>query len=177
MTNKLMLAAVLALLSSAPALAQDTPAAFDSRWNPYLGCWRSCRTSAAQSAPVPAGTMVCVRPSGRFGVAVTTTVDGKNVLEQTIVADGSAQPLSQGDCSGTQTSNWSRDGERLFTRVELDMRRPAEAHRLGHHAAGQRAVGRRAGDGHRRRCRCAAAAVSAHERSVHGRRGHDRRRR
>ena len=69
---------------------------------------------------LPAGTMVCVRPSGRFGVAITTTVDGKNVLEQTIVADGSAQPLSQGDCSGTQTSNWSRDGERLFTNVELD---------------------------------------------------------
>ena len=72
------------------------------------------------SAPVPAGTMVCVRPSGRFGVAITTTVDGKNVLEQTIVSDGSAQPLSQADCSGTQTSNWSRDGERLFTAVELE---------------------------------------------------------
>ena len=64
--------------------------------------------------------MVCVRPSGRFGVAITTTVDGKNVLEQTIVADGSAQPLSQADCSGTQTSDWSRDGERLFTRVALN---------------------------------------------------------
>ena len=63
--------------------------------------------------------MVCVRPSGRFGVAITTTVDGKSVLEQTIIADGSAQPLTQRDCSGTQTSNWSRDGERLFTNVEL----------------------------------------------------------
>ena len=120
MTNKLMLAAMLALLSSAPALAQDTPAAFDSRWNPYLGCWTIVQDQRGRSAPVPAGTMVCVRPSGRFGVAITTTVDGKNVLEQTIVADGSAQPLSQGDCSGTQTSNWSRDGERLFTAVELE---------------------------------------------------------
>jgi hypothetical protein len=120
MTNKLLLAATLALLSSAPALAQDSPAAFDSRWTPYLGCWTIVQDQRGQSAPVPAGTMVCVRPSGRFGVAITTTVDGKNVLEQTIVADGSAQPLSQGDCSGTQTSDWSRDGERLFTRVELD---------------------------------------------------------
>ena len=119
-----------------------------------------------QSAPVPAGTMVCVQPSGRFGVAVTTTVDGKNVLEQTIVADGSAQPLSQATASGTQTSNWSRDGERLFTRVELECAEPAEAHRLGHHAAGERPLGRCAGDGHRRQCRRAAPALSPHERSV-----------
>jgi hypothetical protein len=120
MTNKLLLAAMLALLASAPALAQESSAAFDSRWNPYLGCWTIVQDQYGQAAPLPAGTMVCVRPSGRFGVAITTTVDGKNVLEQTIVADGSAQPLSQADCKGTQTSNWSRDGERLFTNVELD---------------------------------------------------------
>ena len=100
MTHKLMLAALLALLSSAPALAQDTSTAFDSRWNPYLGCWTVLQDQSGHSAAVQAGTMVCVRPSGRFGVAITTTVDGKNVLEQTIVADGSAQPLSQGIAAG-----------------------------------------------------------------------------
>ena len=110
---------MLALLSAAPAMAQDSPAAFDSRWTPYLGCWTVLQDQRFQAARAPAGTMVCVRPSGRFGVAVTTTVDGKSVLEQTIVADGSPQPISEGDCSGTQTSDWSRDGERLFTRVEL----------------------------------------------------------
>ena len=95
--------------------------AFDSRWNPYLGCWQIVQEQLGdQSVPVAPGTMVCVRPSGRFGVAITTTVDGKNVLEQTIVGDGTAQPLSQADCQGTQTSEWSRDGERLFTRVELE---------------------------------------------------------
>lgn len=120
MTNKLMLAAVLALLSSAPALAQDSPAGFDSRWTPYLGCWTIVQNQRGHAATVPPDTLVCVRPSGRYGVAITTSVDGKNVLEQTIVADGSAQPISQGDCQGTQTSDWSRDGERLFTRVELE---------------------------------------------------------
>ncbi|MEO5740555.1 MAG: hypothetical protein ABIS29_08175 [Vicinamibacterales bacterium] len=120
MTTKLMLAAILALLSSAPALAQESSTAFDSRWSPYLGCWTIVQDQRGQSAPLPAGTMVCVRPSGRAGVAITTTVDGKNVLEQTIVADGSPQKILQADCSGTQTSTWSRDGERLFTNVDLD---------------------------------------------------------
>ena len=101
MTHKLMLAALLALLSSAPALAQESPAASDSRWTPYLGCWTIVQDQYGQSAPVPSGTMVCAQPSGRFGVTVTTTVDGKNVLEQTIVADGSPQPLSKSECTGT----------------------------------------------------------------------------
>ena len=124
MTNKLLLAIVFGLLSAAPAFAQTAQSAtantFDSRWNPYLGCWRVLQEQLdAQSVPVATGLTVCVRPSGASGVAITTTVDGKSVLEQTIVADGSAQPLSQENCQGTQTSQWSRDGERLFTRVEL----------------------------------------------------------
>ena len=77
MTNKLMLAAMLALLSSAPALAQDTPAAFDSRWNPYLGCWTIVQDQRGQ-APVPAGTMVCVRPSGRFEHVSSTAVKSRS---------------------------------------------------------------------------------------------------
>jgi hypothetical protein len=121
MTNRFLLAITIALVSSATTFAQDSPAGFDSRWNPYLGCWTVAQEQFGQQrVSVPSGTMVCVRPSGRSGVAITTTVDGKTVLEQTIVADGSTQALSQGDCNGTQTSDWSRDGERLFTRVTLD---------------------------------------------------------
>ena len=120
MTNQFMLAVTLALLAS-PAMAQDVPAGFDSRWTPYLGCWAVAQEQMGQQPiSVPAGTMVCVTPSGRAGVTIKTTVDGKNVLEQTIVADGSAQPLSQSGCGGTQASDWSRDGERLFTKVSLE---------------------------------------------------------
>jgi hypothetical protein len=126
MMNKLTLAVMFGLLA-APALAQTTQTpgtattnSFDSRWNPYLGCWRVAQEQRdGQVVPSAPSLMVCVRPSGQSGVAITTTVEGKTVLEQTIVADGSAQPLSQDNCQGTQTSEWSRDGERLFTRVEL----------------------------------------------------------
>src|SRR6185436_11242463 len=96
MMNKVMLVFALALLSAAPAMAQDSATGFDSRWNPYLGCWTIAKDQLGQEPVILApGTMVCVRPSGRFGVAITTAVDGKTVLEQTVVADGSAQPLSQ----------------------------------------------------------------------------------
>jgi hypothetical protein len=128
MIIKMMLAAVLSVLTAAPAFAQTTQTvqqspsnAFDSRWNPYLGCWRIVQEhQGVQTVPIAPGLMVCAQPSGRTGVSVTTTVDGKNVLEQTIIADGSAQPVTQADCRGTQTSDWSRDGERLFTRAEIE---------------------------------------------------------
>ena len=103
--DKRLMLATLAPRSCARSLGRrarlprrTTPAAFDSRWNPYLGCWPIVQEHRGRSVPVPRGTdglRAAVRPSG---VAVTTTVDGKNVLEQTIVADGSAQPVSQADC-------------------------------------------------------------------------------
>ena len=154
MTNKLVMVAVIAL-AAAPAFAQNTQTAgqqisgFDSRWNPYLGCWRIVEEHQGdQKVPIAPGLMVCAQPSGRTGVAVTTSVDGKNVLEQTIIADGSAQPLTQADCRGTQTSDWSRDGERLFTRVEMECAGRPTPHRIGHHAACERLLDRRAGDRH-----------------------------
>jgi hypothetical protein len=125
MKNTLMVAIAFGFLSATPNLAQTqtsqpTGGSFDSRWNPYLGCWRVAQEQqGGQTLPSVAAMMVCVRPSGPSGVTMTTTVDGKTVLEQTIVADGSPQPLSQENCQGTQTSQWSRDGERLFTRVEM----------------------------------------------------------
>lgn len=128
MTHKLILALVFGAVAAGPAFAQTTQATpqrpasgFDSRWTPYLGCWRIVQEHLGdQTVPVAPGLMVCARPSGPSGVAITTTVDGKNVLEQTIVANGLPEPVSQADCQGAQTSEWSRDGERLFTRVELE---------------------------------------------------------
>ena len=178
MTHKFMLAFALALRSSsAPALAQDTPAGIRLAMDAVPGVLDDCAgtTGPAARARSRPARWSASRPSGRFGVAITTTVDGKNVLEQTIVADGSAQPLSQADCSGTQTSDWSRDGERLFTRVSLNCTGRPARDGLGHHDDGERTMGRRAGHRGRRRSRPARAALSPHERSVCRRAGrHDR---
>ena len=121
MKTTLMLALASGLLAALPAAAQEAPpAGFDSRWHPYVGCWKIVQENlGAHPVPLAPGTEVCVKPSGRTGVSVTTTVNGKAALEQTIVADGTAQKISQADCTGTQTSEWSRDGDRLFTRAEI----------------------------------------------------------
>jgi uncharacterized membrane protein YgcG len=122
-----ILALALGVVAVAPTSAQ-TPSAStesgsaraDSRWTPYLGCWNLVHENVSdRDVPVSPGMVVCVQPSGASGVAITTTVEGKTILEQKIVADGLPQPVTQSDCEGTQRSDWSRDGERLFTRVEL----------------------------------------------------------
>lgn len=112
---------VLGVLTAMPAFAQTASTArFDSRWNPWLGCWRLFQENVGeQNRSGASSMMVCVQPSGTTGVTMTTTVEGKTILEQNIVADGTAQPVKESDCDGLQTSDWSRDGERLFTRVEL----------------------------------------------------------
>ena len=120
------------VITPAPALAQTpAPSRADGRWTPYLGCWRlvveNVRNqgiedqirAAVQNAATPTMT-VCVQPSATStGVTMTTFADGNKVLEQAVLADGAGHPVSESGCAGTQTSDWSRDGLRLFTRVEM----------------------------------------------------------
>src|SRR5687767_3349947 len=81
----------------------------DARWAPFAGCWEL----------VDGGATSCVAPSTAGAVTLTTIVEGKPVLEQTIIADGAAHALSETDCTGSQRHEWSRDGRKLFGRAEL----------------------------------------------------------
>jgi hypothetical protein len=109
-----------AVLSALPAWAQ---AQADPRWAPWLGCWTvnvdttrgGDAVFADQQAP---SARVCVTARGN-SAALTTEVGDKPSLSQTIVADGSAQPLNEGGCSGSQRVEWSKDGARLYSRAEM----------------------------------------------------------
>jgi hypothetical protein len=81
----------------------------DARWAPFAGCWDL----------VDGGATSCVAPSTAGAVTLTTIVEGKPVLEQTIIADGAAHALTETDCTGSQRHEWSRDGRKLFGRAEL----------------------------------------------------------
>ena len=117
-----VLTIALVLLAAAAPQAQDTTLG-DARWVPWLGCWQLVqddRGSLAAAAATPDDGVVCVLPaSGNRGVSMTTYVGGQSVLQQTVVADGARHPVSEPECSGSQTSEWSLSGQRLLTRADI----------------------------------------------------------
>ena len=120
MTHTLTIA--LVLLAALSASAQDAPPG-DARWAPWLGCWRlvqNDRGSLAGAAANQEDVFVCVLPdSENRGVDMTTYVGGRSVVQQTILADGVSHSVNEPECSGSQKSEWSLTGQRLFTRAEI----------------------------------------------------------
>jgi len=117
---------LLTLALPAPAGAQATP---DARWGPWLGCWALVqqpvrpdpREVAVEDDAVPAvsnDAQACVERAGD-GVVVRTLVDGAPVLEQTVVADGTARAIERDGCQGTERAWWSSTGIRLFSEARL----------------------------------------------------------
>jgi hypothetical protein len=105
------LTVAVALLCGCVAASAEAQQA-DTRWSPWLGCWTLSGDNVR----------VCVEPfQGTTGVRLTTTVEGTSdpALAQTLVADGTRQPVAEGECSGWQQAEWSTAGERLFARAEL----------------------------------------------------------
>jgi hypothetical protein len=124
MTTKSMIRIItlsMGLLAAVPVAGFAQTARLDARWTPYLGCWRLYQDNRRTfDMPVSDALMVCVAPStDNSGVALTTYADGRTILTQNIAADGLALPVNEADCQGTQTTEWSRDGERMFTTAEL----------------------------------------------------------
>jgi hypothetical protein len=121
------------------AAARDASAQ-DSRWESWLGCWERINDGAGESVqpsddaapdqavPEPnaavasAPPRVCVTRSGPNGVTLTTTVPGRPTLEQALVPDGTPRPVAENDCRGTEQSEWSSNGRRLFARAQVTCR-------------------------------------------------------
>ena len=118
----------LAITAGARVTAQGA-AEPDTRWNAWLGCWQLVEERVREewdpepAAPefVPAkGATVCVAPAEQpNAVHLTTRVESQSTLEDTIVADGASHPVREPGCEGTQRTEWSANGLRLFARAEL----------------------------------------------------------
>ena len=103
----------------------------NSLWVPWLGCWQLVENEhreplIGESDPtsgqdLPQRGLMCLSPSPLSGdaVTVTTAAGGEAFLEETLVADTARNPSTKGSCTGWQTTEWSNDGFRLFTKAEL----------------------------------------------------------
>jgi uncharacterized membrane protein YgcG len=121
-------AVTLAFSTAAPTAAQ-TVTDTDSRWDAWLGCWQLVEERVREEWDpedsgrelVPAkGAVVCVTAADApNAVRLTTRVESQSSLEDTIVADGTPRPLREPGCEGTQRTEWSSNGRRLFARAEL----------------------------------------------------------
>lgn len=124
-------------LVAVPARAQST----DARWAPWLGCWtlatENLRDGATQNARRAArpqsvdqdGPRVCVTRAAD-GARFETTAGVQSAVDQTIVADGTARPVSDGDCTGTKSAQWSKSGLRLFSSASIRCQGEAEQRRV-----------------------------------------------
>ena len=95
----------LLLLGVAGAAAQDT------RWTPWLGCWTPTDVQRRSQ-----DVQICVVPTtGDNGVRMITLAGEQTLLDESIVASGTAQQVTDGDCSSERTSRWASRGPRLLT--------------------------------------------------------------
>ena len=134
----LVLAGGLLLVAGSltPSAAQ-TPAPqntrTDARWSSWLGCWElsdesvddgSVAIARLLGVPAPrsranAGARVCVTPAAEGGATMTTYVNDRAVLSESIVPDGKSRPITEAECRGEQRAEWSTLGARVYASAEI----------------------------------------------------------
>ena len=87
----------------------------DARFNGWLGCWR------LEDDIAGTGARMCVTPDGA-GVRLQTLVGTNRGIDELVIADGVTRPIADSECKGTETAEWSNDGQRVFraTQVRCD---------------------------------------------------------
>jgi hypothetical protein len=100
-------ALLLAVAFASPAAAQDV----DGRWMAFYGCWEPTGEFADSG-------MLCVRPF-EDGVELFTVVEGEITTSDVMVSNGEQRTRSMEGCEGWESSEFSNDGRRVFTRSEF----------------------------------------------------------
>jgi hypothetical protein len=93
------------------AAGSQAGTAGDARWLLWVGCW----VPAARPGP-GADSQVCIVPDdAAAGVRMITFAGDREILSETIVANGSGQPVPDQQCAGERATRWSQSGRRLFS--------------------------------------------------------------
>ena len=89
----------------------------DSRWAPWIGCWRAVDETATVPATAP---LLCVVPlAGEAAIEMLTVVDGQVVSRESVFTDGQQHAVSREECEGWETAEFSDDSRRIYVRSEL----------------------------------------------------------
>jgi hypothetical protein len=115
-SRRIALGAALIMASATTVVAQNGMA--ETKWEPWIGCWRVTRDGQLGLASV--GPLVCVTPAGVSSAVQIATIDsGKVVARDTINADGTDRQIAKGGCTGSQRAHFSSDAKRVYLHSEL----------------------------------------------------------
>lgn len=104
--SALALGLALALVGTAPAVAQET----DVRWSPWVGCWEP----AVESAEVD---LVCIRAADAPGAMEFLRIRSADVVgRETVWTDAKRHEIAHEGCKGWEEGSFSSDGRRIFLR-------------------------------------------------------------
>jgi hypothetical protein len=104
--------ALLVGLALALSVPQGAAAQEGDVWLPLIGCWQP----EGEPADAP---MTCVRPAAEGGVTLLTVADDGVIERRHLRADGVQRAVAQGECTGVERAELSRDGLRVFVDAEL----------------------------------------------------------
>lgn len=90
-----------------PAAPSAAPHVVDSRFAAWIGCWRLDDDLAGT------GARMCITPE-KNGVRMQTVVGTQRGIDELVIADAVAHPISDRECQGTELAEWSSDGARVF---------------------------------------------------------------
>jgi hypothetical protein len=109
-----LVGSIAAAQDAAPQAAPAAPTVqVDSRLAGWLGCWR------LQDDQVGSNLRICVTPEQTTGVKLQTLVGGQKGTTQLVVPDNVTRPITDADCKGTEKSEWSKDGLRVFSYTDV----------------------------------------------------------
>jgi len=109
---------ILALTLTATSAFAQQPAApsstapVDSRFAAWMGCWR------LEDDLAGTGARMCITPE-KGGVRMQTIVGTQRGIDELVIPDAVAHPITDTDCKGTERAEWSKDGARMFRTTDV----------------------------------------------------------
>src|SRR6478735_10113539 len=99
MRLSLLLAFTLTAASAVAQQAASPVSVADDRFATWIGCWR------LEDDLVGNGARMCITPE-KNGVRMQTIAGTNRGIDELVIPDGTAHPVSDAECKGTERGEW-----------------------------------------------------------------------